>query len=111
MTEVAWHALQTLELHGVNSSWDLGYAQGRHFGAAFRGYLNSSNDLQSVLLPYCADPTNGTHCDAMRRNAERAFPDGVAELRGLAAGSRLVVAEAAAAPLEAERGSDSVRQG
>ena len=79
--------LQSLSLRNVNSSWDLGFAQGQHFGTAIRAYLNSSNDLQTVLLPFCADAKNKTHCDTLQGNAERAFPDGVAELRGLAAGA------------------------
>ena len=82
-------SLQTLELPVQESHFDLGLKQGLHFRSSIAAYLNSSNDLQQVLLPYCTDADNATHCASLRRNAERAFPSYAAELRGLAAGAQV----------------------
>ena len=81
--------LQTLHVPLQDSHFDLGFAQGRHFRPTLSAYLNSSNDLQRVLLPFCAAAGNATKCASLRRSAERAFPDYAAELRGLAAGARV----------------------
>ena len=82
-------SLRTLELPIQDSHYDLGLKQGIHFRSSIAAYLNSSNDLQQVLLPYCADANNATHCHSLRRNAERTFPSYAAELRGLAAGAQV----------------------
>ena len=72
-------ALQTLHVPLQDSHFDLGFAQGRHFRPAMAAYLNSSNDLQRVLLPFCAAAGNATKCASLRRSAERAAFSAFAE--------------------------------
>ena len=81
-------ALPRLEVQ-ANSSHELGYKVGAHFRALIRARYAGDAALQRSLLPWSRTDAGARVVAAFLEANEAAYPDHIAELRGLASGAAI----------------------